>query len=187
MKGDHSRPQSELVGAPWAGPGAAAALQRPHPSPGPHSDALGDPRPWGVARRSRGAGPRSANPLPMETSMPPPLPALAPADTPAQNPSPAGHPWGCRQQGTARLAVAHPPGVPLLQGRALGFRRVLDHSSGLPREVHRHQRVLRDAALQGQSHQRWDRATRRGTPAISARGTWPSCARRDTERAPRDP
>lgn len=94
MKGDHSRPQSELVGAPWAGPGAAAALQRPHPSPGPHSDALGDPRPWGVARRSRGAGPRSANPLPMETSMLPPLPALVPADTPAQNPSPAGHPWG---------------------------------------------------------------------------------------------
>lgn len=56
MKGDHSRPQSELVGAPWAGPGAAAALQRPHPSPGPHSDALGDRRPWGVARRSRGGG-----------------------------------------------------------------------------------------------------------------------------------
>lgn len=187
MKGDHSRPQSELVGAPWAGTGAPLLCRGPTPLL-----ALTQ-TPWGTRRRGAwpgahgGRGPAVPTPYPWRPQChlpsqhsPPPTPLRRTRLLQATR-------GGCRQQGTARLAVAHPPGVPLLQGRALGFRRVLDHSSGLPREVHRHQRVLRDAALQGQSHQRWDRATRRGTPAISARGTWPSCARRDTERAPRDP
>lgn len=125
--------------------------QRPRPPLGPHSDTLGT---WGPEAAGRGqalTGPHSADHLPVETSMPPPLPTLAP---PPAEPLSCRPPLGCHRQGTARPAAAHPPGMPLLQGCALGFRRVLDHSSGLPREVHGHQGVLRHTALEGQSHER---------------------------------
>lgn len=126
--------------------------QRPRPPLCPHSDTLGT---WGPEAVGRGqaltGGPAVPTTYPWRPQCH--LPSQHSPPHP-QSHSPAGHPWGCHQQGTARPAAAHPPGMPLLQGCALGFCRVLDHSSGLPREVHGHQGVLRHTALEGQSHER---------------------------------
>lgn len=166
LQSDHSRPQGEVVGTSGTRRGAGCELSADQQHLSRRSARARDPAPlwvltqtpwgpgdrrlWGVARHSRG-GPAVPTTYPWRPQCH--LPSQHSPPHP-QSHSPAGHPWGCHQQGTARPAAAHPPGMPLLQGCALGFRRVLDHSSGLPREVHGHQGVLRHTALEGQSHER---------------------------------
>lgn len=92
---------------------------------------------------------------PPEDSMLPSVPNASHAGRHPQSRSPGAETRGggvpCKEASCSR-AVAYPPGVALLQRSALGFRWVLDHSSGLPRKIHRHERVLRDTALEREGH-----------------------------------
>lgn len=49
------------------------------------------------------------------------------------------------------LPYPYPPGVSFLQGCALSLVGVVDHSPGLPGEVHGHEGALGDTALQGEA------------------------------------
>ena len=98
-------------------------------------------RPVGVARcRGRGGAQASHSLLQARTHSPPS--SLAP------------HP--CHQHRAISLGQTrggtgpqpYPPGVAFFQGCALGLSWILDYSSRLPREIHCHKGVLRDAALQ---------------------------------------
>lgn len=86
--------------------------------------------------------------------------------TPTQHVTPLANPhravlwqkttwWGCHLEGAPPGWPGpgpYPPGVALLQGCALGLRRILYHASCLPRKIHCHEGVLGDTALKREGH-----------------------------------
>ena len=100
--------------------------------------------------------PRRANCFPAGgNSSHPPSPAPHPLANSTEPPLGGRAGWAATCEGACPGGTRprpYPPGVAFFQRCTLGLGRVLDDSSRLPRKIHRHEGVLRDAALESKGH-----------------------------------
>lgn len=85
----------------------------------------------------------------------PPFPAPHPLANSTEPPLGGRAGWAATCEGACPGGTRprpYPPGVAFFQRCTLGLGRVLDDSSRLPKKIHRHEGVLRDAALESKGH-----------------------------------